>query len=171
MHAAAPLLNRATQGLFIPGSTFKVVTAAAALDTGRYTPESRFDDPGYCIEYGQRVSNFADQGGPEVFGNVDFSDGAAELDQLGLLQHRQGARAGSRSSSYAERFGFYEEPPLETPASERSPSGLYHAAGSICPEDPNDVDPGRLAFGQERLLVDAAADGDGGGRRRERRAS
>ena len=51
---ASPLLNRATQGLpgpvFIPGSTFKIVTATAALDTGRFTPESTFDDPGYCID-------------------------------------------------------------------------------------------------------------------------
>ena len=37
---AAPLLNRATQGLFTPGSTFKIITAAAALDTGAFTPDS-----------------------------------------------------------------------------------------------------------------------------------
>ena len=38
-----------------PGSTFKMVTAAAALDTGRFTPDSRFYDPGYCEEYGKQV--------------------------------------------------------------------------------------------------------------------
>src|SRR5262245_831628 len=43
----APLINRATAGLYTPGSTFKVITAAAALDSGTYTPESSFDDPGY----------------------------------------------------------------------------------------------------------------------------
>ena len=41
----APLYNRATKGLYAPGSTFKVVTAAAALDTGRFTPESRVRRP------------------------------------------------------------------------------------------------------------------------------
>jgi peptidoglycan glycosyltransferase len=51
------LLNRATSGLFTPGSTFKIVTAAAALDTGAFTPDSTFEDPGYCMEYGQKVSN------------------------------------------------------------------------------------------------------------------
>src|SRR5207245_271086 len=54
---AAPLLNRATDGLFTPGSTFKVITAAAALDTGAFTPTSGFNDPGYCEAYGHAVSN------------------------------------------------------------------------------------------------------------------
>jgi peptidoglycan glycosyltransferase len=69
----APLVNRATDGLFVPGSTFKIVTAAAALDSGAYTASSTFDDKGYCEEYGKRVSNFSDQSGPEVFGHVDFT--------------------------------------------------------------------------------------------------
>ena len=41
--------------------------------------------------------------------------GAAVLDQLGLLQHRQGARARASSSTTRRSFGFYEDPPLETP--------------------------------------------------------
>ena len=36
----SPLFNRATQAGYVPGSTMKVVTAAAALDSGKFTPES-----------------------------------------------------------------------------------------------------------------------------------
>jgi penicillin-binding protein A len=35
-----PMFNRATQGIYPPGSTFKMVTASAALETGKYSPES-----------------------------------------------------------------------------------------------------------------------------------
>ena len=52
------LLNRATAGLYAPGSTFKVLTAAAAIDSGRFTPDSSFVDPGYCEVYGKRVNNY-----------------------------------------------------------------------------------------------------------------
>ncbi len=41
-----PLINRAISGdLYHPGSVFKLIVAAAALDSGRYTPESTFPNP------------------------------------------------------------------------------------------------------------------------------
>jgi peptidoglycan glycosyltransferase len=43
----SPLLNRALDGLYPPGSTFKMFTAGAALDSGAITMKSHFDDPGY----------------------------------------------------------------------------------------------------------------------------
>jgi len=54
----APLLNRATQGLYPPGSTMKVVTAAAALDSGRYTPNSTVDGRNGKIISGVPLNNY-----------------------------------------------------------------------------------------------------------------
>ena len=149
----APLLNRATDGLFTPGSTFKVVTASAALDTGRFTPESRFDDPGYCIEYGQKVRNAGNPEAPETFGSVNLVTGLEHSINSVFCNIGKALGAG-RILGYAKRYGFYEDPPLETPANERSPSGLYHGPRLFRPTKPNlQVDPGRLAFGQEALLA------------------
>jgi peptidoglycan glycosyltransferase len=146
---AAPLYNRATYGLYAPGSTFKVVTAAAALESGRYTPESRFDDPGYCEVYGRRVNNY-DTTRP--FGNVDLRQ--ALVSSINSVFCNIGKDLGAGAViDQAKRFGFYETPPLETPENERVASGLYEGGKLFDPELDSDVDPGRFAFGQERLLV------------------
>src|SRR5262249_18632784 len=67
------LLNRATVGKYQPGSSFKVVTATAALNSGRFTPNSTFYDPGYCTEYGKQVRNAGNPEAPETFGNVTLA--------------------------------------------------------------------------------------------------
>ena len=58
LHAPdGPLLDRVTQGLYPPGSTFKVITAATALASGKFTTNSTFTDPGSFTEYGQQIHN------------------------------------------------------------------------------------------------------------------
>jgi penicillin-binding protein A len=151
---ASALYNRATQGLYTPGSTFKTITAAAALDTGTYNAHSEFDDPGYCTVYGTQVSNAGnpDQGGREVFGHLNFV--TAFQHSVNSVFCNIGLKLGAGTIlTYAKRFGFYKTPPLETPGNERAPSGLYNGTHLFDPKDPNQVDPGRLAFGQERMLV------------------
>jgi peptidoglycan glycosyltransferase len=149
----SPLLNRATAGRYVPGSIFKLITASAALDTGRYTPESRFYDPGYCIEYGQRVRNAGNPEAPETFGNVNFTSGLAHSINSVFCNIGKDIGAGT-ILRYAERFGFYSLPPLEVPEDERVESGLYNRGRLFSPKRPaTQVDPGRLAFGQERLQV------------------
>jgi peptidoglycan glycosyltransferase len=148
----SPLLNRGAAGLFIPGSSFKVITAAAALESRKFTPGSRFNDPGYCTIYGKKVYNFADQSGPEVFGSLDFATGLVHsvnsvFCKIGL------ALGAKRILETARSFGFYEVPALETPADERRASGLYKNRRLYFPSRDSDVDAGRMAFGQERMLV------------------
>jgi peptidoglycan glycosyltransferase len=145
----APLINRATNGLYAPGSTFKVVTAAAALDSGKFTPDSEFTDPGYCEVYGKRVNNY-DTTSP--FGRLDLRE--ALKNSVNSVFCNIGKELGSKKLvEYAKRFGFYSTPPLETPSNERAPSGLYDHGELFDPKEDTDVDPGRFAFGQERLLV------------------
>src|SRR5262249_22437360 len=151
--SSAPLLNRAVQGLYTPGSTFKTVTAAAALDNNVYTAASRFDDPGYCTEYGQKVSNALnpDQTA-ESYGNVDFLQ--AYEHSINAVFCNIGKTLGAKKIlDEAKKFGLYAKPPVELPSNEIAASGLYNLKTHSLYDNPRIVDPGRLAFGQEHLLV------------------
>jgi peptidoglycan glycosyltransferase len=152
------LQNNATAGLYPPGSTFKMVTAAAALDSGAYTPSSPFNDPGYCIEYGKRVSNAGnpDQNGPEAFGNVSLAQGFEH--SINSVFCNVGMHIGGlKILDYAKRFGFYSVPPVETPPNESNASGLYrfnkHGRHLWTPTSNRQIDSGRLAFGQFNMLA------------------
>jgi peptidoglycan glycosyltransferase len=152
--AHTALQNNATAGLYPPGSTFKMVTAAAALDSGAYTPSSPFNDPGYCIEYGQRVSNAGnpDQSGPEAFGHVTLAQGFEH--SINSVFCNVGMHIGGEEIlKYAKRFGFYSVPPLDTPPDESRVSGLYKNGRLWLPKDNSQIDSGRLAFGQFNMVA------------------
>jgi len=146
---AAALVNRASAGLFVPGSTFKVITTAAALESRKFKPESSFYDPGYCTVYGKRVNNF-DTTSP--FGTIDLEN--ALVNSVNSVFCNIGKELGAkRILDQAKLFGFYEDPSLETPSDEREPSGLYDEGKLYYPKVDSNVDAGRMAFGQERMLV------------------
>ena len=69
-----PLANKVVQGLYPPGSTFKMVTALAALEAGVITPESTVRCPGF-IEVGGTRFNCWKRGG---HGRVDLQKSLAE---------------------------------------------------------------------------------------------
>jgi penicillin-binding protein A len=145
----APFVNRATSGAFVPGSTFKVVTASAALESGRWNMSSTFVDPGYCEEYGKRVNNF-DTSSP--FGTVTLHQ-AVQYSINSVFCNIGKALGPAPIVQQMKDFGFYSLPPLETPSGERRVSGLYKNSRPFEPQSSTQVDPGRLAFGQAELQV------------------
>ena len=112
--------------------------------------DSTFVDPGYCIAYGKRVNNF-DTSRP--FGNLSTSRPrcSTRSTRCSATSARRSARSGSStrrrsSASTSARRS-------RRPTSERYPSGLYRNGELWYPERNPDVDAGRMAFGQERMLV------------------
>ena len=143
----APLLNRATQGAYPPGSTFKVITAAAAIEQG-IRPDDTF--PGgstYDPKGGSPLSNF---GGQSV-GTHDLT--YALTNSVNTTFARLGDQLGQDVlRDKMEDFGMFSTPPLDDiPSRERRTSGLYDGARLLDREA--GVDPARVAIGQERLLV------------------
>jgi peptidoglycan glycosyltransferase len=112
-----PLLSRAAQELFPPGSTFKLVTAAAALENGM-RPNSRFDNPP-ALKLPQTTHELHNFGGEHCLG------GASQLTLAQALQvscnvvfGEIGLKVGAEKLvRQAQRFGFNQQVPLEIPFS------------------------------------------------------
>lgn len=146
----APLLNRATQGLYTPGSTFKIITAAAALESGTFTPTSRFSDKTGTVDiYGFTVHNYR----TEPFGEHNFSEAFSQSINTTFAQ--VGDQLGqAKMLDKMEDFGFYEKPPFDLPSDEVAASGRYDNGELLSPGDSMDrTQVASMAFGQEQLLV------------------
>jgi peptidoglycan glycosyltransferase len=144
--AGSPLLDRATQSRYQPGSTFKVVTATAALDSGRFTPSSVLNGDSPKEIGGVPLSNF----GGETFGNIDLT--TALTNSVNTVWAQVGERLGKETMfRYMRRFGFDSRPPVDLPRDELEPSGVFERGKLLGPSDPIDI--GRVAIGQERLQV------------------
>jgi penicillin-binding protein 2 len=106
-----PLTNRATQGQYPPGSTFKIVMATAALETQTVTPFTQIPCSGGYV-YGRRVYKDWKAGG---HGAMDVND--ALVDSCDVFFYTVGQKMGIDTiASYAERFGLGRETGLELPS-------------------------------------------------------
>lgn len=137
---AAPLVNRPTQSTYEPGSTMKVVTAAAALDSGEFETSTTLN-----ANSGIEISGFplANSGGQD-FGTIDMT--AALTDSVNTYWAQVGEQLGPDIMvEYMERFGFYADPKLGYPDVQMVPSGAYNSAGDLVRDG---FDVGRVAIGQ-----------------------
>ncbi|RME48072.1 MAG: penicillin-binding protein 2 [Chloroflexi bacterium] len=137
-----PLLNRATQGRYPPGSTFKTVTLAAALQEGLVYPGQMFEDGDETL-YVEGFPIHCDNN-PRGVNRFDLAHAYAY--SCNLTFARLGLELGTkRFKEYAGRFRIGREIPLEIPT-----------ATSQLANDPllmSQVLLASTAFGQGELLV------------------
>jgi peptidoglycan glycosyltransferase len=146
--ADAETFNRSTQGRFPPGSTFKAVTAVAAIDSGRYEPGSQVSGENGKVISGTPLNNF----GGEDFGSVDLT--FALTQSINTVWAEVGEKLGKATmGDYMEKFGFYEDPPMDYPDEQMVPSGEYGPRGRLLSPTSDQIDVGRMAIGQDKLLV------------------
>ncbi len=141
-----PLLNRATQGRYPPGSTFKVVTAAAGLDSGAIDLESTIDAPASLDVQGQPLAN----SDGAAYGPITLE--TALTNSVNTWFAQLGEEVGSDTLfEYMDRFGFGSKPAIDLPEDQVEASGVEEGGELLGRGDP--VDVARVAIGQERLLV------------------
>jgi peptidoglycan glycosyltransferase len=146
--ANSPLVNRSTQSGYPPGSTMKAVTATAALDTGKYTPNSTVSGRNGKKISGVPLNNF----GGEDFGDITLTD--ALTNSVNTVWAEVGEKLGKATmADYMTRFGFYKQPPIDLPSDELLASGERGPNGKLLTPRSAQIDVGRMAIGQDKLLV------------------
>ncbi len=138
------LTNRAIQDAYPPGSTFKVVTAAAALDSGTATPDQTYDSHSPQDFSGVPLSN----AGGEQFGVIDMR--TALTNSVNTYFAQLGEDVGADTLlEYMDRFGFGKDPEVQLPDDQKAPSGIFVPTGKGGYKQVNsDFDIARVAIGQ-----------------------
>ena len=127
--------NKAVSFVYEPGSTFKAVVAAAALQENLVTPQQVFVDPGYVMVSGRRIQNWS----ADSFGTVTFLDVVKQSINTGFVQ--VGLRVGAEKlTHYAKIFGFGQPTGVELPGEEQ---GIL-----FDPKDMRDSDVATMSIGQ-----------------------
>jgi penicillin-binding protein A len=140
-----PLVNRTVQNGYAPGSTFKIVTATAAIDSGEYTPSSTVSGRNDVIISGVPLQNDNDAS----FGELTLTYALAH--SVNTVWAQVAEHVGKRTlARYMNRFGFDRKPKLDYPQDEMSASGPYLGEHLISPLSPI-VDVGRMGIGQDKL--------------------
>jgi len=123
----------------------KVVTAAAALDSGEFDPDTTLSGRTGIEIDGVPLEN----AGGETFGDIDMD--FALTHSVNTYFAQVGEKLGTETMfEYMDRFGFFHDPQLDFPDLQMAPSGVYSEGKLLDPGDPIDI--GRVAIGQERLL-------------------
>jgi peptidoglycan glycosyltransferase len=147
----SPLLNRATQGLYVPGSVFKIVTAIAGFGSGTISADTTFPDQpaeyrtgfdvdGYVIhDFPRKVQldhplNFYEA--TEVSDNIWYAHAGLQIGATNLVQ-------------WAARLGFGDGIPFDLPT---SPSQVNSGDGPFAGFR-DQVELANAAYGQAQVLV------------------
>lgn len=102
--------NSCINDTYEPGSTFKVVTAAAGLDSGVVTLEDQFSCPGFCVVEDRKIRCHKTQGhGAENFLTATMNSCNPVFVNVGL-------RVGiDRYYAYFEQFGLFQKTGIDLP--------------------------------------------------------
>jgi penicillin-binding protein 2 len=112
----APLANRAIQGLYPTGSTFKPITATAALEHDLIEPETIFNDTGRLkLDDNLTLHN----AGREVYGPINMSDAlkvSSDIYFYNLGLKAKASKGHGQIQDWAEKYGLGEKTGIDLPA-------------------------------------------------------
>ena len=142
----APFLDRGLNGLYPPGSTFKMVTASAALDSGTFSLDDGFEDPGYYNIGGFSLHNAEHEatgyqsftGAFALSSNVDFAQIGVKLGLDTFYDYLRGFEIGQDIALVVPASK--DEVPPQTTVSDSELAQMAFGQGSLA------VTPLRMAL-------------------------
>ena len=145
----APLLNRATQGLYVPGSVFKIVTAIAGLGSGAVQADTTFPEQPKAEKSGLVVSGFRIHEHAGVPSRSFDLDAATEWSS-NIWYALAGLRTGGQDlTDIAGRMGFGQPIPFDLPTVRSQVSGGASGPGGFA----DDVELANASYGQAKTQV------------------
>jgi cell division protein FtsI (penicillin-binding protein 3) len=106
--ADSPLFNRAMQGVYELGSTFKIFAAAQAMELGLVSPDTLIDARAPVVFAGHKISEFKNKN----YGTITVTEVIAKSSNVGSA--RLGLMiGGDRQQAFLKAMGFFDATPLE----------------------------------------------------------
>ncbi len=149
---AQPLLPRATQGRYVPGSVFKIVTAVAGLGSGAVNPSTTYKQQPAAEKTGLLVDGFRIKDGhhPETGSTALDLVGATEV-SCNIWYALTGLETGGADLvKYADRMGFDHPIPFDLPT---AVSQLNDGSGREPGGFSDDVELANASYGQAETFV------------------
>jgi peptidoglycan glycosyltransferase len=129
-----PLTDRVSQAEDDPGSIQKVVTAIAAIDTGKFTPSSIINGNSPQTFEGIPLNNDGDTS----YGEVSLTYGLTNSINTVFANVAQ-SLGSAVIARYMYRLGYYRDPPIDLPSGELVPSGVRTTSHGLTPLRDSDI--------------------------------
>jgi peptidoglycan glycosyltransferase len=147
----SPLLNRATQGQYVPGSVFKIVTAVAGIGSDEITPDTTFENQPAEYETGFLVQGFRVRDARRPFQTdhpLNFYEGT-EVSSNIWYAHAGLKTGASNMLTWANKLGFGAPIPFDLPTAR---SQITNGGGPL-DGFTDQVELANAAYGQGETLV------------------
>ena len=147
-----PLLDRAVQGRYVPGSVFKIVTSIAALGSGAITPDTTFARQPAAEKNGLLVSGFRVRDGHHLFtGSRPLAYPEAVEVSCNIYFALTGLETGGAAlADWAAKLGFGAPIPFDLPTAS---SQVTNGGGTFGGGFADDVELANAAYGQAETLA------------------
>ncbi|MDP4096941.1 penicillin-binding transpeptidase domain-containing protein [Paenibacillus sp. P96] len=108
-------INNAIQSIYEPGSTFKIVTLAGAVEEGLFNPNAEFDSEPV------RIGGFTIKDNGHAYGTISYLEGVKRSSNIAFVNLGYRMLGGEKLRYYIDKFGFGTKTGIDLPAEVPSP--------------------------------------------------